>query len=183
MRPIKREGFVFYKSFFDSIDNLPVKNRLPIYEAIMHYIFNAKIEDLKGVELSVFTLIRPQLDANNKKFLVGKKGGIKGKQFGKLGGKYGILGGRPANPPKNPPKTPPNVNVNVNVKEQQAIDELLRLLGDKVFVKNQRLFSKTKTGNKIINDPVAYLSSLKENRQTEQRAGESVMDEYIRRLK
>jgi len=53
----------------------------------------------------MFSLIKPQLEANYKRFLNGKKGA----DFGKLGG-------RPKTPkkPLDNPKLTPNVNVNVN---------------------------------------------------------------------
>ena len=70
-----RDSFIFYKSFFDSIKELDPKDQVQIYNAIFEYQFNGEIIDLKGVCKSIFTLIIPQLEANNNKYKNGCKGG------------------------------------------------------------------------------------------------------------
>lgn len=70
-----RDGIVFYKSFFESISELPEENALNIYNAIFKYAFFDEELELSGIEKAIFTIIKPQIDANNKKYENGKKGG------------------------------------------------------------------------------------------------------------
>lgn len=70
-----RESFIFYKSFYESIKELDSDTQSKIYNAIMEYQFNKNEVNLSGVSKSIFTLIKPQLDANNSRYENGKKGG------------------------------------------------------------------------------------------------------------
>ena len=72
---IKRDSFVFYKSFYDSIRELDPTDQVQIYNAIFQYQFDGSLADLKGVAKSIFTLILPLLDTNNKRYENGCKGG------------------------------------------------------------------------------------------------------------
>jgi hypothetical protein len=107
-----RDSYIFYRSFYEAIKELPSENQLEIYNAIAEYSLNFKEIELSGLSKTIFTLIKPQLQANNKRFIVGQKGA-----------KHGKKGGRPKNikPQNNPngdkknyPKETPNNNVNVN---------------------------------------------------------------------
>lgn len=70
-----RDGIVFYKTFYESISELPEENALNIYNAIFKYAFFDEEPELSGIEKAIFTIIKPQIDANNKKYENGKKGG------------------------------------------------------------------------------------------------------------
>lgn len=71
-----RESFVFYRSFYDAIKDLPRDVQGEIYTAIMEYsLYGKETENLKPIARSVFTLMKPQIDVNNKRFENGKKGG------------------------------------------------------------------------------------------------------------
>lgn len=70
-----RDSFIIYKSFYESTKELGPEIRCEIYDAIMEYGFNKKEIELSGVAKAIFTLIKPQLDANNKKYENGCKGG------------------------------------------------------------------------------------------------------------
>ena len=70
-----RESFIFYKSFYESIKELEESSQYKIYKAIFEYQFENKTSELNGIEKAIFTLIEPQLSANNKKYENGKKGG------------------------------------------------------------------------------------------------------------
>lgn len=70
------EGFVFYKSFADAVDALPAEQYKAIVQSVCHYaIYGVVPEDLDPVSLAMFTLMRPQIDANNKRREAGRKGG------------------------------------------------------------------------------------------------------------
>jgi len=98
----QKKGFIFYKSFHEAIKELPNKQQLEIYQAIFEYSFEEKDKKLEGISKSIFTLIKPQLEANHKKFL----NGCKGAEHGNKGAEHGKKGGRPSD--KNPPENPPN---------------------------------------------------------------------------
>jgi len=68
------DGFVFYRSFFEALAFLPDAERLAAYEAICRYGLNGEVPETGGIVASVFTLIKPQIDANNKRREAGRKG-------------------------------------------------------------------------------------------------------------
>jgi hypothetical protein len=71
-----RDGFIFYRSFYDAIKDLPRDIQGEIYTAIMEYSLNGKeTENLNPIARSLFALMKPQIDANNKRFENGRKGG------------------------------------------------------------------------------------------------------------
>ena len=106
-----RDSCVFYRSFLDAIELLPKKYKLGFYEALFNYALNDVPPDkLTGSSAALFKALQPQIDANNRKYENGKKGG------------------RPKKPNNNQTETKakpndnqtitkakPNVNVNVNV--------------------------------------------------------------------
>ena len=114
---MERESFVFYRSFYEGIKELPRDIQGEVLTAIMEYGLNGvTTENQKPITKAMFALIKPQLDANNQRF-----------ENGKLGAEHGKKGGRPRKekPQENPTLTPkkpqenptltPNVNDNVNV--------------------------------------------------------------------
>ena len=105
MSEVKRDSFVFYRSFKESLEELCDIDKLVMYEAISDYALDKTEPKLTGFPKALFSLIKPQLDANWQRFENGKKGAESGKK-----------GGRPKTPKKpqeNPTRTP-NVNDNVN---------------------------------------------------------------------
>lgn len=65
----KRDSFVFYRSFFEAIDTLSQKKRLLAYEAIIKYALNEEVvENLPKGVLTILTMAKPNLKANNRKF-------------------------------------------------------------------------------------------------------------------
>ena len=63
-----RDSFVFYRSFYDAIKDLPRDVQGEIYTAIMEYsLYGKETENLKPIAHSVFTLMKPQIDVNNKR--------------------------------------------------------------------------------------------------------------------
>lgn len=102
---MKRDSFVFYRSFFEAIEKLKKSDKLTVYSHLCRYALGEEVDELDGVPGAIFDLIKPQIDANFQRYENGTKGG-----------KYGKLGGRPKTPkePQENPKQTPNVNVNVN---------------------------------------------------------------------
>ena len=107
-----RDSFIFYRSFFETIKKIPKKDRLQLVEAICNYALNDEEDLLSSLNAAIFEMVKPQIDANTKRYENGKKGG------------------RPKKPNQNQnetkpkpnynqtiTKTKPNVNVNVNVND------------------------------------------------------------------
>lgn len=121
---LKRDSFVFYRSFFEAIKGLPKEDQCLMFGAIADYSLDQIEPHLTGINKVVWTLIKPQLDANTKRFINGEKGG-----------KHGRKGGRPKKTKpetkeENPigvinenPKETPNVNVNVNLNDNLNVNE------------------------------------------------------------
>ena len=71
----KKDSMIFYRSFYESINDLPAKNQLEIYKAIFEMAFNSQEIKLSGMSKTIFTLIEPQLKANKRRHTNGFKGG------------------------------------------------------------------------------------------------------------
>ena len=69
----EKESFVFYRSFFEALQDLKDKERLKVYDAICDLALNGNDTKLVGLPKTVFTLIRPQILSNAKKYENGKK--------------------------------------------------------------------------------------------------------------
>jgi hypothetical protein len=116
------ESFIFYQSFHKALESLPAENYKNIMIAISKYALYGEEPEMDGIENSIFTLIKPQLDANNRRRKTGKENGQKGAKYGKMGGRPKKSNSEkpldnPQKTPKKPlseEKKPPNVNVNVN---------------------------------------------------------------------
>ena len=103
-----RDSFIFYRSFFEATKSLTTEQAADLYYAICSYALDRKELELEPVQKALFSLIKPQLDANHKRW----ENGLKGANSGKKGGRPKT----PKKPQRNPKKTP-NVNVNVNVND------------------------------------------------------------------
>lgn len=71
----QRDGFLFYRSFYEAIHSLPKKDRLSAYEALIEYALDGTTPCLSGAPAAVFTLAKPNIDASRRKAESGKKGG------------------------------------------------------------------------------------------------------------
>lgn len=112
-----RDSFIFYRSFYDAIRDLPREIRGEIYTAIMEYgLYGNETENLKPVARSIFALIRPQLDANNKRFDNGSRGGRPKAQNQT---KTKLKPSRNQDETKTEPNVNDNYNENVNVNDNE----------------------------------------------------------------
>lgn len=115
-----RDSFIFYRSFYEALAELSHQQQTKVVMALCEYALNGKEPDLKGSALAIFKLIRPQVDANNKKYENGKKGGrpvIPTEQKNQAITK--------AKPKRNQAitKAEPNVNDNVNVNDNANVND------------------------------------------------------------
>ena len=116
---MKRESFIFYKSFYDSIKELDLLDQAQIYNAIFTFQFEGEKVELNGVCKSIFTLIIPQLEANNKRYLNGLKGGApKNNQNAKKKQSKNNLNSIKKQPNENENE---NENENVNVNDNENV--------------------------------------------------------------
>jgi phenylalanyl-tRNA synthetase alpha subunit len=96
-----RDSFIFYRSFFEATKPLKKNEKAELFDAICNYALNQKEGELKPFAKAMFALIQPQLDANYKKYLNGKKPKEKTSKV-------------EANPKQTVSKTEGNVNDNAN---------------------------------------------------------------------
>lgn len=68
-----RDSFIIYRSFYEAIVDLPTDAQAQVWNAICEYSLNFNEPHLTGIAKTVFTLIRPQLEANIKRYTNGKK--------------------------------------------------------------------------------------------------------------
>ena len=94
-----RESIIFYRSFYEAIKDLKTDIQGEIYTAIMEYgLYGKETENLGPIARSIFTLVKPQIDKNIKRY------------------ENGCRGGRPnRNKSEQEPKEKDNVNDNKNI--------------------------------------------------------------------
>lgn len=120
-----RDSFIFYKSFRDALQEVSEDVRLQIYDAIVDYSLGVtdKIE-FRGIAKIAWLLIKPQLDANIKRYINGRKGGApKGNKNARkkpLKTEQKLSEKQPTVNLKTTEKQPnKNVNENVNVNDKE----------------------------------------------------------------
>ncbi len=98
-----RESTIFYRSFYEAIKELDAETQSKVYSAIFEYALNFNEVEVKGLAKTVFTLIKPQLDANLKRYENGTKAKVKQ-----------VVSKQEAKQKQTISKVEANVNVNVN---------------------------------------------------------------------
>lgn len=72
---------IFYRSFYESVEGMSPVIKAEVYDAIFKYALDFKEPEFTdNVAKALFTLIKPQLDANIKRFENGKKPKTKQKE-------------------------------------------------------------------------------------------------------
>ena len=103
-----RDSFIFYRSFFDASKALNQIQKAQLFDAICEFALNQNQTKMEPMVSAFFSLIKPQLEANNKRYENGKKGGrSKTKTKPNLN--------------QDQTKPEPNVNVNVNVNDNYNV--------------------------------------------------------------
>lgn len=143
-----RDSFIFYRSFYEAINELPKENQADTYNAIMQYALNQQELELTGISKAIFSLVKPQLDANYKKYENGKQKKSKTE----------------ANKKQIKSKTVTNVNVNdnenVNVNENNndnASDSCVDGLQDVIDFYNNNIGAITPFGLETL---TSYVSEM-----------------------
>lgn len=70
-----QDSMIFYKSFADAIDVLPLECQLDAYKAIVRYAFTEEEQAVTGMAKVAYLMAKPQIDANIKRKTNGLKGG------------------------------------------------------------------------------------------------------------
>lgn len=68
-----RDSFIFYRSFYEASKALNTKQQAELFRAICEYSLDKKEIKLSKTASAFFTLIKPQLTANYKRYENGKK--------------------------------------------------------------------------------------------------------------
>ena len=102
-----RDSMIIYRSFYEAIKELPDENKLNVLMAVLEYGIDGKEPELSGIDAALFLLMRPQIEANQKRYDNGKKGAD-----------YGTRGGRPKND-ENPKQTPSCENRNPKPRKRK----------------------------------------------------------------
>lgn len=126
-----RDSFIFYRSFYEAIRGLDKGVQGEIYTAIMEYsLYGNETADLKPIARSIFTLIKPQLDANIQRYKNGKKGGKpKGNET-------------KAKPNNNQSETKSEPNKNYNVNNNSIKENIIK----ETFEEFRKKYPGTKRG-------------------------------------
>lgn len=85
----QRDSVVFYRSFYEAIKGLEPAQKATIYDAIFEFGLNGTEPQIDGVAKAIFTLIKPQIIANNARYFNGQKGGRPRKEDGENGSNEG----------------------------------------------------------------------------------------------
>lgn len=71
-----RSGFVFYRSWLEAVKNLPREMQGEVLTAIIEYgLDGVTTGSLKPITSAMLAMVKPQIDANNKRMENGLKGG------------------------------------------------------------------------------------------------------------
>ena len=72
---MERDSMVFYRSFMESMDDLEPEIYKSTMQMVLHYAMDGEATEGGAIERALFSLIKPQIDANNRKYASGKQGG------------------------------------------------------------------------------------------------------------
>lgn len=71
-----RNSFIFYGSWWEAIENLPRDIQGDVLTSIIEYgLYGETTDNLKPITKAMLAIVKPQIDANRKRFENGKKGG------------------------------------------------------------------------------------------------------------
>ncbi len=143
-------GVVFLPSYHEAIRELPDSDRLIMYDAIAYYGLYGEIIELPPVLKSMFSLIKPNIDASQNRYRAAKENGEKG--------------GAPKGNQNAKKKQPEN-----NQKDNQNNNQEKEIDSDKDFdkeperdSKGETTFDRKKTGNDTNNMFIKMLEEKQE---------------------
>lgn len=134
-----RESMVFYRSFFEAVEDLPPEEFKQSVLALLKYGLDGTSEDVGGIAKAILTLAKPQIDKNNKRYECSRMGGRKpsGNQTEENETELKPNRNRTVTeykPNANRIETEPQPNVNVNVNDNVLKENTLKGVKEKHFV-------------------------------------------------
>lgn len=160
------ESFIFYESFYEAIKLLPKEEKADAYEAIAEYsLSGVEPINLQGMAKVVFTMAKPQIDANIKRRLNGLMGGRPKKENDGFGGLKPMVSENKGtqkplvseNELDKKPNDNLNGNVNVNINKN---NKTKKIIFDEIEFNNwEKLFDywvQEKSGTKYTSEGREY---------------------------
>ena len=118
-----RDSTIIYRSFYEAIIELPEADQAPAWRAVFEYALNFKLVETQGIAGTIFKLIKPQLEANLKRY----KSGLTPKEKRKVSETQAKGKRKVSESKKNRSETEanlnlnPNPNLNVNLNENAGV--------------------------------------------------------------
>jgi len=113
---MQRDSFIFYRSYFEATKPLSQEQKAQLFDAICIYSLEQEQIKLDPICTAMFSLIKPQIEANYKRFLNGTKGAKIKQELSKPKAKT----------KQAVSKAKANVNVNVNVNDNVNVNERVK---------------------------------------------------------
>lgn len=157
-----KDSYVFYRSYYEAITELPDNEQLKLFKAITEFGLNNEEIKLDGISKVLFTLIKPNIKSSNARYQAsienGKRGGNPNFKKGQRNPYYAQKDNLKDNLADNPTNNlnedeDYNVNYNVNINESESSAEIT----DEIT----HSFSHTTTP--ALSDIIAYGNSLGAN--------------------
>lgn len=118
---MERDSFVFYRSFMEAMDCLDNDTLAETLRAIAKYALDGETPEVNGVVKALFLSFKPQIDANNRRYENGCKGGRSKNQTKTKTEPNGNQSETKTEP--NRTEAEPNVNVNDNDNDNENVNE------------------------------------------------------------
>ena len=103
---MQRDSMVFYRSFHEATRELPPEIYKEAMVALMDYALDGRINEVSAYANMFLQMAKPQVDANNQRYINGSKGGRKPEPKSEKGESV-----RKPNPNRNGTKLEPNPNL------------------------------------------------------------------------
>lgn len=143
---MERESFVFYRSFYKAIMKLDDKDLAQAIRAICAYALDGELIECEGISEIIFDMAKPQIDANNNRFVNGQKGGRPKKTIGFENENHRFSEKKPnVNVNDNE-----NVNVNENVNDKGINYQLIADMYNEICISFPKLTKLSDNRKKAI---------------------------------
>ncbi|WP_432629015.1 DUF6291 domain-containing protein [Brotaphodocola sp.] len=116
---MQRDSMVFYRSFHEATKELPPEIYKEAMVALMDYALDGKLNEVSAFANMFLQMAKPQIDANNQRYINGSKGGRKSEPKTVVAEKEETK----QEPNKNRIVTTPEPNVNVNDNENVNVNK------------------------------------------------------------
>jgi hypothetical protein len=147
-----RDSFIFYRSFFQSTRKLSAQDKAEIFDAICSYALDGEEIEMGIVPEAIFTIIKPNLDANRRKWANGCKDKKKSEDI--EADEEQTISKTEAKQKQTISKPEGNVNVNVNLNENlnlksksECKSEIIELVKGLQFILEAKLNKKINTNS------------------------------------